>query len=345
MNWLLGAARQMLPVARMRIRHRALIRRATISAGSVLVGLLISVQLAAAQSSVTPDSLPGQDASVETPRNELPPDQLAREQMPDAGSAAGRQNLPAAIAVLHAHLTAVMPLPLSRLLNAGGAVAWLLFVISVLMLSVILFKLVQFIVGGLVSPFARRRVNALVGDFEAGRIDAAGLTASSGRDALGRLIGAATHVLDDGALDDAARNAEVSRLAAVSISRLRSQLGTLEVIASVAPMLGLLGTVLGMIEAFRAMEAAGDAVDPAVLSAGIWKALLTTAIGLVVAVPAILAHSAFERRIEGFAQAVGDLYGRVATADARHTAPARSAGLKPDEHSRDRPVAVLAGRG
>lgn len=78
----------------------------------------------------------------------------------------------------------------------------------------------------------------------------------------------------------------------------QSFLRPLEIIAMVAPLLGLLGTVLGMIEAFKAMEAAGSQVDPAVLSGGIWQALSTTAAGLMVAIPASLAHSAFERRVE-----------------------------------------------
>jgi biopolymer transport protein ExbB len=56
-------------------------------------------------------------------------------------------------------------------------------------------------------------------------------------------------------------------------------------------LLGLFGTVLGMVEAFRQLELAGSQVDPAVLSGGIWQALLTTAVGLAVAIPAVLAHN------------------------------------------------------
>jgi biopolymer transport protein ExbB len=67
-------------------------------------------------------------------------------------------------------------------------------------------------------------------------------------------------------------------------------------IAQVAPLLGLFGTVLGMIDAFRALQAAGDAVDPSALAGGIWVALLTTAAGLAVAMPTALALSFFESR-------------------------------------------------
>lgn len=93
-------------------------------------------------------------------------------------------------------------------------------------------------------------------------------------------------------------NNEVMRELRNHIQRLSFGLRPLEVIATVAPLLGLFGTVLGMIEAFKAMEAAGAQVDPAVLSGGIWQALLTTAVGLGVAIPVSLIHSLFERQHE-----------------------------------------------
>ena len=91
---------------------------------------------------------------------------------------------------------------------------------------------------------------------------------------------------------------EIERLGLGILSRLRGWLKPLEVIASLAPLLGLFGTVLGMIEAFRQMEAAGNQVNPTVLSGGIWEALLTTAVGLAVAIPAVVALNWLERRVE-----------------------------------------------
>lgn len=78
----------------------------------------------------------------------------------------------------------------------------------------------------------------------------------------------------------------------------KSLLRPLEVISQLAPLTGLLGTVLGMITAFKALQVAGENVSPAALSGGIWEALLTTAAGLVIAIPAIAALHFFERRIE-----------------------------------------------
>jgi len=102
---------------------------------------------------------------------------------------------------------------------------------------------------------------------------------------------------------DDLRNEAIRRLRN-RVDALSSGLRPLEVIATVSPLLGLFGTVLGMIEAFKAMEAAGAQVDPAVLSGGIWQALLTTAVGLGVAIPVSLIHSAMERGHEKLANAM-----------------------------------------
>ena len=86
---------------------------------------------------------------------------------------------------------------------------------------------------------------------------------------------------------------EVSRLSQERLEYFDSNLDTLKVIAMVAPLLGLLGTVFGMIDAFQQMEIAGNNINPSTLSGGIWEALLTTAVGLSVAIPTVLFESFF----------------------------------------------------
>ncbi|MEM6464971.1 MAG: MotA/TolQ/ExbB proton channel family protein [Pseudomonadota bacterium] len=83
-----------------------------------------------------------------------------------------------------------------------------------------------------------------------------------------------------------------------AFERLRRGLRALDVITQVAPLIGLFGTVLGMIEAFQALQDAGDQVDPSILAGGIWVALLTTAVGLAVAMPTAVLLSWFEGRLE-----------------------------------------------
>ena len=74
-------------------------------------------------------------------------------------------------------------------------------------------------------------------------------------------------------------------------------LPTLEIIAQVSPLIGLLGTVIGMIDSFNELELGGSLVDPSILAGGIWTALLTTAMGLIVAIPALISHYFFEKRL------------------------------------------------
>ncbi|WP_198650579.1 MotA/TolQ/ExbB proton channel family protein [Saccharospirillum mangrovi] len=110
-----------------------------------------------------------------------------------------------------------------------------------------------------------------------GYVLSAGLTASKhGRDAMkDSLQEAGTHVAHE-------------------MEKFLSTLGT---IAAITPLLGLLGTVLGMIEVFTAIMVQGSG-DTAVLAGGISQALITTAAGLSVAIPALVFHRALTRRVD-----------------------------------------------
>jgi biopolymer transport protein ExbB len=82
------------------------------------------------------------------------------------------------------------------------------------------------------------------------------------------------------------------------IRRMETSLRGLATVAALAPLLGLLGTVIGMIRAFMVIEGQGSNVSPALLAGGIWEALLTTAAGLTVAIPCLMFHNLFQGRIE-----------------------------------------------
>lgn len=75
------------------------------------------------------------------------------------------------------------------------------------------------------------------------------------------------------------------------IKYLSSHLSTLATMGSISPLLGLLGTVIGMIKAFIVVEEMGGRVNASVLAGGIWEAMLTTALGLIVAIPLMIFHS------------------------------------------------------
>ncbi len=72
----------------------------------------------------------------------------------------------------------------------------------------------------------------------------------------------------------------------------------LGIISQVAPLLGLLGTVTGMIEAFQRIQDLAGQVNPAILAGGIWEALITTAVGMTVAIPALVGALYFNSRIK-----------------------------------------------
>lgn len=91
---------------------------------------------------------------------------------------------------------------------------------------------------------------------------------------------------------------EAERVASVELARYDAYLPILSYIAQAAPLFGLLGTVVGMVQLFADMEAAGDAVATSTLSSGIWQALLTTAVGLMIAIPTIGAHLWLSRRVD-----------------------------------------------
>jgi biopolymer transport protein ExbB len=82
------------------------------------------------------------------------------------------------------------------------------------------------------------------------------------------------------------------------IQGLRKNLRGLEVIATISPLMGLLGTVMGMVKAFNKVAQYKGQVDPSLLAGGIWEALLTTAAGLAIAIPIVIMLNYFERKVE-----------------------------------------------
>ena len=91
---------------------------------------------------------------------------------------------------------------------------------------------------------------------------------------------------------------KLSVTAQEEINKLNKNVRALEVIATISPLMGLLGTVIGMVQAFNKVAEYSGQVDPSILAGGIWEALLTTAAGLTVAIPATVMLHYFDRKIE-----------------------------------------------
>ena len=170
----------------------------------------------------------------------------------------------------------------------GGPVVVVLILVSIAAATVVFYKMWQFSSAGVGR---HRALSEAVAAWDAG--DRAGARAALERSTsyLAPVIGMAI----------AADGCAVKRLEAEAetrFARLERGFRFLDTVAQIAPLLGLFGTVLGMIEAFRALQDAGAQVDPSLLAGGIWVALLTTAVGLVVAMPTAMALSWFESRMD-----------------------------------------------
>jgi len=90
----------------------------------------------------------------------------------------------------------------------------------------------------------------------------------------------------------------VESAAKTQIYHLEKYLGVLGTVAAVAPLIGFLGTVTGMIRAFMEIQARGGNVDAGVLAGGIWEALITTAAGLTVGIPALIFYNWLQAKVE-----------------------------------------------
>jgi biopolymer transport protein ExbB len=185
---------------------------------------------------------------------------------------------------------------LTGMIGRGGVVMWIIAGLSVLTLALILWKLWRLSLSGLWRRMQAERAVAL---WVAGQAGDAQAMLVAPRGIRSRVVAQAMAALRDPSLTrDAARD-EVLRVARRELNAARSGLRALELISTIAPLLGLLGTVLGMITAFQALQSTGAQADPTILAGGIWEALLTTAAGMAVAIPAGVALVWIESLTDG----------------------------------------------
>lgn len=182
---------------------------------------------------------------------------------------------------------------LEEMLANGGVIVWILIGFSVIATTIILVKLWIF------SKFSHKNAEQLSHALEHLTTitpdDIQKLTTQYRYPSIDIIEQWSHNLMDFQVQQNAFRQAQSK------VFELGKHLKVLEVLAMIAPLLGLLGTVIGMIVAFQAMEQAGAQIDPSVLSGGIWQALLTTAAGLIVAIPIAMAHQYFERQLEAHA--------------------------------------------
>lgn len=196
-------------------------------------------------------------------------------------------------------------------LERGGPALWLIAMLSVLTLTIILWKVWQL---GRAGAWSVARTEAALSDWCNGRRDKAIAALANQRSLRATLAHAAMCNQRSEHLGDAEAREETTRVAKALLWDTRTGLRGLELIATIAPLVGLLGTVLGMIAAFQALQTSGNQADPSVLAGGIWEALLTTAAGMAVAIPASMALSWIESIADRVQADMEDAATRIFTA-------------------------------
>lgn len=177
-----------------------------------------------------------------------------------------------------------------HVLDLGGPVVLLLLLVSVLTAALVLYKIWQYQAA---RVGRHRQLAAAVAAWDRGEHDKALQALGHSRSYLSPVLHMA--LVQPQTADLSARaDAEAEE----RFARLERGLGTLDMVAQLAPLLGLFGTVIGMIEAFQKLQSAGSSVDPSLLAGGIWVALLTTAAGLAVAMPTSLVLSWLTARMQ-----------------------------------------------
>ena len=192
------------------------------------------------------------------------------------------------------------------IIQAGGPVILVLLALSLLSLTLIALKLVQ--LRGVRSGTARR--DGALKQWLDGQRSEARSAVTTGAAPADRVTAAAMARLIDGRPAQAVE-AEAEILGNQEVEAMNRHIRVLELVAVISPLLGLLGTVLGMIESFQQLDLAGGSANASVLAGGIWRALLTTAAGLLVAIPAAVAAALFSARIEAATQAIERAVGQL----------------------------------
>ncbi len=171
-----------------------------------------------------------------------------------------------------------------EILQKGGVLIVILGLASVVSMTVFFERLWSLTERRICPPTFAQKVLAL---FKKHDFEAAILLCEENRTPLARILAVAALKAQKGDTGDL--EVVLEEKGRQEISDMSRDLEAISAVATVSPLLGLLGTVFGMIKVFQRIEAMGVG-DPTVLAGGIWEALITTAAGLVVAIPSFLAH-------------------------------------------------------
>ena len=168
-------------------------------------------------------------------------------------------------------------------------------VLSLVALGIGVFKFGQFAKMGVGR---RAEAEKILDDWLNGRVDEAVSAAGQRRSVMSRILQAVFSGIQARPTDVSYAEELSRQTAIIELATMSERMRALDMVVQAAPMLGLLGTVLGMIDAFSVLAVAEGAVDPTTLAGGIYIALSTTAAGLVIALFAFFIATWLEGRID-----------------------------------------------
>lgn len=183
----------------------------------------------------------------------------------------------------------------------GGPLMWPILLCSVISITIILERFYYLYQARANIPNIFSRVKSL---FKDGKTDEALKLCETTSGPIAHILAIGIHI-HKRSMEE--KEKIITRSGSRIIRQLDRNLRGLAIIGNITPLLGLLGTVTGMIRAFMKIQELGGRVDASVLAGGIWEALITTAAGLSVAIPTIVFYHYFEGRVDNIAVQIKDV--------------------------------------
>ncbi|MDZ7741359.1 MAG: MotA/TolQ/ExbB proton channel family protein [Bacteroidota bacterium] len=172
---------------------------------------------------------------------------------------------------------------------------WIIAILAVFSIIAVYIFIERFLVISHASKEDRNFMNNIRDFIHSGQIDAALSLCKNNKSPIAKMIEKGISRIGR-PLGDI--NAAIENVGKLQVSRLEKNIAGLATIAGASPMLGFLGTVIGMIKAFYDMSMAGNNVDIALLSGGIYQAMVTTVAGLIVGILGYVLYNILVARVE-----------------------------------------------
>lgn len=183
----------------------------------------------------------------------------------------------------------------------GGPLIWPILLCSVISITIILERLYYFYRTRSKVPNILVRTKRLL---QEGKTDEALKLCEGTSGPIPHILAIGIHIRNR-SLEE--KEKLIARAGSRIIRQFDRNLRGLAIIGNITPLLGLLGTVTGMIKAFMKIQELGGRVDASVLAGGIWEALITTAFGLSIAIPTLVAYHYFEGRVDNLSSQIKDM--------------------------------------